>query len=309
MTGCEVQKVEENGTFEFVLSQKMYCEALEEAKHGELNVETWTTDLSNPERVLDKAEWTIYKGQVGALQWACVGTRADAVFRTASLAGRQAEPKVADVLEASKAIRELKREVLEIRYKPIKQEEMAMVLFTDAGHKNLPGGHSMGAWSLWLIPKPETLSKEYEWVPAHCLGYAGRRCRRACKSPMGAELIAMTEGWDKIAPITDFVQKVLGKMDVYLITDSESIVTMTSKQSSPEEKRLASDATIVVEAVMEGVKLRWVETQDMISDAMTKLMSCKVLRSTLNQGQFMVPLKFLTNPMEGIKALERSSCR
>ena len=74
----------------------MYCESIGEATHGELNVSEWVMDLSNKDRLLDKPELTIYKGQVGALQWACVGTRADAVFRTASFAGRQATPWSAD---------------------------------------------------------------------------------------------------------------------------------------------------------------------------------------------------------------------
>ena len=45
---------------------------------------------------------------------------------------------------------------------------------------------------------------------------AARRCRRACKSPTRAELIAVTVGDDKIAFIAEYVQSVCVKMNVNL---------------------------------------------------------------------------------------------
>jgi hypothetical protein len=306
LTGAEVVKYQEGGLFGMKLSQKMYCEGMREATQGELDVQEWTMDLTQKDRVLEKQELTIYKGQVGALQWACVGTRADAVFRTASLAGRQATPKVSDILEANEIIRELKKEPMDIVFAPLVSKKLAFYLFTDAGHKHLPGGHSMGAWSIWLSADPGEADTEYAWQPAHCLGYAGRRCRRVCKSPMGAELLAMTEGYDKVTPIVDFMRVSFDSRDVplYLLTDSESIVTMTSKGSSPEEKRLSSDATIIQEAVSEGLKLRWIETMDMISDSMTKLMSNKTLRKALDTGKLMIPIKFLRHAHKGLNEIE-----
>ena len=51
MTGCEIEKVQMGDGFGIKLSQKMYCEAMNNATHGEFDVDKWTMDLSNKDKV------------------------------------------------------------------------------------------------------------------------------------------------------------------------------------------------------------------------------------------------------------------
>ena len=84
---------------------------------------------------------------------------------------------------------------------------------------------------------------------------------------------------------------------------STSLITNNHIQNG-SSKKVSYIEIVIQEAVSEGLKLRWIETMDMISDSMTKNMSNKVLRQALDAGKLMVPVKFLRYAHKGISELE-----
>ena len=72
------------------------------------------------------------------------------------------------------------------------------------------------------------------------------------------------------------------------ITDCKSLCDVTTKNTEPkcEEQRTALECLLIKERLGEGTDMRWIATDAMLADPLTKGMDAKLLRDVLRIGQY-----------------------
>ncbi|CAE7707379.1 RE1 [Symbiodinium sp. CCMP2592] len=118
--GKEIKIKKRDGEIGVVLPQSECLYRWETPTHGVEQRET--TDV----------EKTDYRSVVGSLQWLAVQSRPDVAFECNQLQKRISNLRVADLVRANKAVREVIRNRLEIEFRPL-GEDAELVTYHDAG--------------------------------------------------------------------------------------------------------------------------------------------------------------------------------
>ena len=108
--------------------------------------------------LLDKAGQTQFWSQLGALLWVAVNTRLDVACDSDSshYASYGTRPEKQRVAALNKIVRTLKAKPCSLTFKKVAKcwEDLALVVFADAGHTSRPSGHSQaGAMWFWAPKK------------------------------------------------------------------------------------------------------------------------------------------------------------
>ena len=123
----------------------------------------------------------------------------------------------------------------------------------------------------------------------HCASW---KIRRVVRSPLAAEVCALTDCFYFCFTLSYDISKMLGKkILIYLLTDSKLIFDTVTKLSNVSEKRLMVDISSLRQSYNSGEieSIGHVLTEYNLADPLTKKMKSTVLRELMATGKITYP--------------------
>jgi hypothetical protein len=169
----------------------------------------------------------------------------------------------------------------------------------------------------------------------HMLDWSSSKIHRKVKSTLAAEAAGASRGYDratfcraliyeiehgrgqpKLDPDTGKLAKVpwteaVTKIPCCVATDCRSLYDLCNKQGSlPDERRVALDLLDVREGLEHfGDKVRWVPTEHMLSDSLTKRMLCPLFMKYFKDNIYSFKYSNAITPFKADSKRERSKVR
>ena len=134
------------------------------------------------------------------------------------------------------------------------------------------------------------------------VAWSSRRIPRVVTSTLSAESIALSSSLDRLGFIrvcwewlknpsidwSDPSQLLKGVTLASTVTDCKSVYDIATKNAVPTcaEYRTTLECLLIRERLQENVAMRWISTQAMLADCLTKSMDASMLRECLQSGQY-----------------------
>lgn len=266
------------------------------------------------------------RGVLGSLGYVARLCRPELSYRCSALQGKQARPVVSDLVQTNKFLQSAQKTMHHgIHYNKgrFSFRDAVLLSVTDASHAAETGytedgkmtGHKSQAGRFLLLAACDF----------HVLEWSSHTLKRVCRSTLQAEVLSAQDGVESahyvrsliysfevprvLAGAEGFAWKVkaLDSRTIHWITDCRSFVSYmsTNGQGTVSDKRLAIDLTSLRQdlwrvsgemhgepSTQDGIplectdQLHWINTKDMISDAMTKAMVWDAILVTGQTGQW-----------------------
>ena len=232
------------------------------------------------------------------LAWLARNTRPEFCFEVGRLQQRIEVATVQDILDTNKATEAAKKDPDRfIKISPLVWEEVGIVAISDSAFMNAGEGSSQAGFVI-VASGPELLSDGIG--PISVLSWRSHRLKRKVRSTLAAETMAMseaTESGDLLraylaeARAPGFVlrqwQEHVKEVRLTAVTDCKSLYDHLSKQGSApaDDRRLQLDIQILRDMIENtNMTIRWVATQQMIADGLTKNIPNRYLSSVIRSG-------------------------
>ena len=269
--------------------------------------------VKDEERNLDEHETTILRGAGGSLLWIGRESRPDVAAACAlAMAWGKEGPKVKHLKACNKTIQELKNtSSTRLRVLPIPLEEGIWMVFTDASVGNLEGDKSQGGFLVAFVDKA---IMEGGIGRISINSWKSHRLRRAVKSSLGSEALAMDDGlaeleWTKalfceaVIPGTCVndgtrygddetiaVVRVRDEEEGAAVTDARALYDLFHRRSGSAGlcRRAQLDVAVMSKsAELLKTTVYWLPGQYMIADCLTKrLGNSSLLRAVMAMAQY-----------------------
>ena len=254
---------------------------------------------SQPEADVTEMERQHLRRLCGSLQYAAVHTRPDLSAKTGMLQSMVTRAKVKHLLEANRVLMEGKKHPVCLMMVPIQEELVAFCAFSDASFsssKDLSSrqGTLIFATDVSLARNQRTVVCPVAW--------SSRRIPRVVTSTLSAESIALSSSLDRLGFIrvcwewlknpsidwSDPSRLLKGATLASAVTDCKSVYDIATKNAVPtcSEYRTTLECLLIRERLQENVAMRWISTQAMLADCLTKSMDASMLRECLQSGQY-----------------------
>lgn len=212
-------------------------------------------------------------------------------------------PTVHDLLTANQAVRRARQQAdLHIKVPFIPVEELTVCFWSDAAFANTHEHRTQGGWLIGLTSKEMSQGSD---VPIGCLGWKSYRLPRVVSSTMGGEaqafatasgiaewsLLLLAECLDGTFSL-DRTEEVLKRRKPIGMTDCRSLydhLISLGSGGTLDDKRTAIDIAIIRQSIQRcGLEPRWVPTDHMVADGLTKDKAepCDLLRSVLRNAKY-----------------------
>ena len=260
------------------VTQEAYIDKLEEVS---------TKPFGKPSNLLPDP--TLMRACCGQLAWVANHSRPDQAFLASFLQGTQDQARVLHLTLYNKAVREMKKRRVSLRFPSIPVEEWRLLAVTDAGWGVRENGESQGGLVLCLCER-KVLEQQLgtTWI----IEWASKKLRRVVRSSTAAETLAAQNGLDAIEFAQAFLQELIHGMQPKdfqmwkpehpsgLVVDSKSLYNALTRSACSTalavEKRLAIDYAIARACISERhIRPFWANNLQMISDCLTKLKGSK----------------------------------
>ena len=245
------------------------------------------------------SERTQYRSLVGALQYAAVHTRPDLAAKISELQTRSTKCKVEDLGTANKVLAEAKEFPVSLMVLPIEPSKVSFAAFSDASFSAIKE-NAAHQGTLIFATTPELLENKKAVVAP--VAWTSKRVDRVVRSTLGAEAAALSNSVDRLLWIRllwSWLRNPQGKWTKpeevltkenpgALVTDCRSAFDLLTRTAVPQcsEHRTTIECLLIRERMRENVKVRWVASQAMLSDCLTKVMDGSALRACLETGRY-----------------------
>ena len=294
---CGAHYTQDPVTFKITMSQEKFCGKLKPLHLSRAR----TQDRAAP---LREDEIRCLRAINGSLNWLATQSRPDLSTQVSFSQQSFPEPTVQDALSANNAIRRARQHAaLPVEYKPIAPDRLALMCHSDAAYANGRDGATQAGYVISFTDKGMDQEQVCDWTPAYWKSY---RLPRVVNSTLGAEAQAMNaasgmlewfqlmlreilDGHRCLATIWNVESPRLGM----LMTDCKSLFDHLQSKSSPtlDDRRTALDIVIIRDSIAKmKTSLRWLPTDRMLADALTKesAEAVDLLRACLREGRYQV---------------------
>ena len=189
-----------------------------------------------------------------------------------------------DLLQVNKVIARAKSSELSLKFQPLgRDEELHLMVFSDAAIGNLLDGGSQGGYIILLVGESGKFS----------IWWSSKKIRHIVHSTLAAETISMSEAIGiAIFISTLFSELTTGKPDphelpIICITDCKSLFEAVKSSKSVKEKRLRIEISGIKELMADGQikEFRSCKDKMQLADCLTERGASPLfLRSILQQG-------------------------
>eukprot|EP00435_Cladocopium_sp_Y103_P015740 s2941_g3.t2 len=254
-----------------------------------------------PGSPLTQTERSSLRSIVGALQYAAVHSRPDIAAKVGELQSAVNRATVAELIQANRVLAEAKQHKVSLMVLPIKPEALTFCAFSDASF--LSGRQSCAhQGTLIFATTPELLDNKRAVVAP--VAWTSKKVPRVVRSTLGAEAAALSNTVDRLMwlrllwawirnPKCDWAhpEKLLkSETTSALVTDCKSAYDLLTRTALPQcsEHRTTIECLLIRERLQENCKVRWVSSQAMLADCLTKSMDAQALRACLNTGRYVL---------------------
>lgn len=230
----------------------------------------------------------------GSLQYAAVQTRPDISAKVGILQSQIPKACVEDLLEANRVLLETKKNPVTLVIVPISEKEVSFCEFSDASFETKKGLSSRQGTIIFTTGSRMAQNQLSVICP---VAWSSRKIPRVVRSTLSAEASALSSTLDRLSwlrliwawlmdPSINWMNptEVLKESPLASIeTDCKSVYDLSTKTSTPvcEEFRTTLECLLIRERLTENCKLRWVCSQAMLADCLTKIMDGGTLRKAL----------------------------
>ena len=171
-----------------------------------------------------------------------------------------------------------------LNFVDLDQSSLRLMLFTDSAFGNRADLSSQLGYVIVLSDK---------YCNANILHYGSQKCRRITRSPMAAELLGLSTGFDESFCVKHLIEEMLGitiPLDVYI--DSRTTFNCVAKNSGTTEKRLQIDAASIRQAISRGEinTISWISGKENPAGGLT--------RATLLHDDHPLVKRMMTNKID-----------
>ena len=235
----------------------------------------------------------------GSLQYAATQTRPDICAKVGILQSTIPRACIEDLLEANRVLFEAKKHPVSLVVVPIEESRVAFVAFSDASFETKKG---MSSRQGTIIFTTDARMAQNQLAVICPIAWSSRKIPRVIRSTLSAEASALSGTLDRLSwlriiwawlrdPSIDWTHpsEVLQRSPLASIaTDCKSVFDLSTKTSTPvcEEFRTTLECLLIRERLTENCKLRWVCSQAMLADCLTKVMDGGLLRKALSLGKY-----------------------
>ena len=248
-------------------------------------------------------EISALRGLNGATNWLANQTRPDLAAQVSMSQQAFPTPRVKDLLYANQlAHRARQFQDVEIRVRHVPLDRLCICMHSDAAWSNAKEDRIQAGYILAFADRGILDNQPAVWSPFNWKSY---RLHRVVPSTLGGEAQAFSTGsavaeWMSLlmseALFGSFdlrqSQERLQQIPILGITDCKSLydhVTSLSSLSGVQDKRVSVDIAIIKQSMSRaGLRIRWVPTELMVCDALTKDRAdpADLLRAVLDLGSY-----------------------
>ena len=252
-----------------------------------------------PESSVSEVERQQLRQLCGSMQYAATQTRPDICAKVGILQSRIPKAKISDLIEANRVLFEAKTHPVSLMVVPIKPSQVAFCAFSDASFETKKGDPSRQGTIIFTTDAGMAKNQLSVICP---IAWSSRKIPRVVRSTLSAEASALSSTLDRVSwlrvmwawlcdPGVDWTNpnEILSQTPLATIaTDCKSVFDISTKTSTPscEEFRTTLECLLIRERLSENCKLRWVSSQAMLADCLTKTMEGSMLRKALALGKY-----------------------
>ena len=223
-----------------------------------------------------------FKALVGQINWACGTSRPDSSFDGCVLSTSQSKPTYRNLIDANKALREMKNNKLQIKFPKLQLSSLKIAVYSDASYGNLNDGSSQGGYIVFICDKCGNCAP---------VSWASKKLKRVVRSTLAAETLAAIEALDSAYLVAKLLSEFLSEKntrEIDIFTDNKSLYDAVGTSNLVVEKRLRVDIAALREMLeKDNVNFKWVESSHQLADALTKKGASKRnLLDVLSSGHF-----------------------
>ena len=285
--------VKKNEDGSITVSQEEYCEKLK-------TIELTRERRRQKEASLVEKEKSQLRGVAGALNWLTGASRPDLASLTASVQQSIAHGTVADIARANHAVAEARdHRKTTVTVHPIHLHSLKLLVTADASWGTEPDLKRQGAH---MVCATTTDIEDGGACVVSPLKWKSQKQERAVSSTLAAELLTVSKGVAEATWMRQFFLEARNEdftleggankqIPIIAVTDNKPLYDhINGDHGICQDKRLAIEVLILRRDVQQfGVKLRWVDTKQMLVDCMTKTsVKPTLMRHVLKTGQYAI---------------------
>lgn len=246
------------------------------------------------------------RGVIGAANWLMGNTRPDISVMNAFLQQRIQRATVSDLIEANKLVAKIRDfSHVKIKIKPIPLHQCAFLVASDASWANAGDLRSQAGYMVLFTHRDMIHGKKCDVSPLRWKSY---KQERHTQSTLGAELMGLARALSETEWLRSILAEALHenytlekdktlreKVPVVAVIDNKPIYDHTCGDGIViKDKRMAIDMLTVRRDIRQNnINIRWVDTKQMIVDALTKTnASADYLLFVLRDGKYSVCVDF-----------------
>ena len=255
----------------------------------------------DPESLISEGERTAFRSLIGALQYAAVHSRPDLAAKVGELQSEVTRAQVKHLVLGNKVLTEAKQNRVSLMVLPIQPERVTYCAFSDASfsctkHTTAQQGTIIFATTPELLENKRSVVAPVAWY--------SKKIPRVVRSTLGAEAAALSNSVDRLLwlrilwatildPDCDWKNpEVLLKSQnqAGLVTDCKSAYDLLTRTALPQcsEHRTTIECLLIRERLRDNATVRWVCSQAMLADCLTKTMDSSALRECLRTGKYIL---------------------
>ena len=274
------------------MSQRKYIERIEPIqidRHRRKEVQSPVTEV----------ERQCLRQLCGSLQYAAVQTRPDISAKVGILQSMIPKACIEDLLEANRVLFEAKKNPVNLVIVPIEESKVSFCAFSDASFETKKGVASRQGTIIFTTDSNMAQNQLSVICP---IAWSSRKIPRVVRSTLSAEASALSGSLDCLSWLrilwawlldpsinwTDPTEVLSSCPLASIATDCKSVYDLSTKTSTPvcEEFRTTLECLLIRERLTENCRLRWVCSQAMLADCLTKAMDSGTLRRAIALGKY-----------------------
>ena len=218
------------------------------------------------DRPLDKEEMKLLRRQTGKINWAATQSRPDLAYDVVELSTKFKRGTLNDLKKANKAIIKLTSNPTKLLFPKI-SGKLKIISHSDAGFHNLPDKISSGRGHIIFL--------EGDDGRAAPLGWTSNKVKRVVGSTVAAEALSMQMALAHSIYLRAILAETLGinalEIPIKAHIDSNNLYQAIISTKFVEDKRLRLDIAQIQEEVQDQkVQVKWVKSESMLADCLTK---------------------------------------
>ena len=262
------------------------------------------TRLKEKDSPLTDKEISCLRAINGSLNWLSTQTRPDLATQVSFSQQSFPTPTVSDAVSANNAIRRARQHSdMSIVFRKIEISSLAVVCHSDAAYANAKGGATQAGFVIGCCDKSLDQGETSHWTPIY---WKSHRLPRVVNSTLSAEAQSMANASSMCEWVSLFLTEIVHgqcfshalwtqphRVPTMLVTDCKSLYDHLMSPSAPtlDDRRTALDIVIIREARRRMFSsLRWIPTDRMIADGMTKesVDALDLLRACVKAGKYQI---------------------